>query len=144
MATKKKNRKRKSPGKKKIAGKKKVAARGKSTHRKTASRAKKPIRQKRTIHGRRLRRGETPFDQPSTPARRGLGGGAAGQSGDTQGLSRSEDVDSESVEELIEEGQSLEAEAVSGVEDALDPDQGEVRTREVPEDDVPGEYEDKD
>jgi len=53
-------------------------------------------------------------------------------------------VDSESAEELLEEGQSFEAEVVSGVENALDPDQGEVRTREVPEDDVPEEYTDKD
>jgi hypothetical protein len=49
-------------------------------------------------------------------------------------------VDSESVEELLEEGQTYEAEAISGVEDALEPDQGEVQTREVPEDDVPEEY----
>jgi N utilization substance protein A len=49
-------------------------------------------------------------------------------------------MDSESVEELLEEGQSFEAEAVSGVENAKDADQGEVRTHEVPEDDVPGEY----
>jgi hypothetical protein len=37
-------------------------------------------------------------------------------------------VDSESVEELTEEGQDYEAEVVSGVENALDPDEGEVRT----------------
>jgi hypothetical protein len=53
-------------------------------------------------------------------------------------------VDSESVEELLAEGQAREAAAVSGVEDALDPDQGELHTREVPEDDVPEEYTDKD
>ena len=29
---------------------------------------------------------------------------------------------------------------VSGVENALDPDQGEVTTHEVPEDDVPREF----
>jgi hypothetical protein len=33
---------------------------------------------------------------------------------------------------------------VSGVENAKDPDQGEVTTSEVPEDDVPPEYLDKD
>ena len=60
-----------------------------------------------------------------------MGTGSAGQSGDVQGLSRNENVDSESVEELVEEGQSYEAEVVSGVEDALDPDQGEVRTRKI-------------
>ena len=58
-------------------------------------------------------------------------------------MSRTEDVDSESVEELAEEGQTFEAEAVSGVENAKDPDQGEVTTSEVPEDDVPPEYRDR-
>jgi hypothetical protein len=58
-------------------------------------------------------------------------------------LSRAEDVDSESVEELAEEGQDFEAEVVSGVENAPDADKGEVRTKEVPEDDVPPEYLDK-
>jgi hypothetical protein len=53
-------------------------------------------------------------------------------------------VDSESVEELVEEGQAYEADAISGVEEALDPDQGEVHTHEVPEDDVPEEYLDED
>jgi hypothetical protein len=67
-------------------------------------------------------------------------GSAAGQSGDLQGLSRRRVADSESVEELVEEGQAREAAAVSGVEDSLDPDQGEVQTREVPADDVPEEY----
>ena len=68
----------------------------------------------------------------------------AGPSGDAQGLSRKAVVDSESVEELVDEGQAREAAAISGVEDALDPDQGEVRTHEVPEDDVPEEYRDED
>jgi len=72
-----------------------------------------------------------------------LGSASGGQSGDTQGLSRKEDSDSESVEELTEEGQSFEAEAVSGVENAKDPDEGEVTTTEVPEDDVPPEYNDR-
>lgn len=49
-------------------------------------------------------------------------------------------VDSESVEELLEEGQALEAAAISGVEDALDPDQAEVHTHETLADDVPEEY----
>jgi hypothetical protein len=75
---------------------------------------------------------------------RGLGARSGGQSGDTQGIAAKPDVDSESVEELLEEGQSYEAEVVEGVENAPDPDQGEVRTREVEEDDVPEEYRDKD
>ena len=50
------------------------------------------------------------------------------------------DVDSKSVEELVEEGQAFEAEVVSGVEDAPDSGEDEVTTKEVPEDDVPPEY----
>jgi hypothetical protein len=61
-----------------------------------------------------------------------------------QGLSSRPTANSESVEELVEEGNALEAEAIEGVENALDADQGEVRTKEVPEDDVPQEYQDRD
>ena len=63
-----------------------------------------------------------------------------GQAGDLQQISRVSDADSESVAELIEEGQAFEAGVISGVEDAPDADAGEVRTKEVPEDDVPPEY----
>jgi hypothetical protein len=66
-----------------------------------------------------------------------------GQSGDLQGLSNIEGADSESVAELIEEGNAFEADAVTGVEHAGDTDEKEVRTHEVPEDDVPEEYLDK-
>jgi hypothetical protein len=62
------------------------------------------------------------------------------EAGDLQGLSNVESADSESVDELLEEGNAFEAEAVKGVEDAGDADGKEVRTHEVPEDDVPGEY----
>src|SRR5262245_33725364 len=69
--------------------------------------------------------------------------GPAGlQSGDLQGLSKDEVADSESVDELLEEGNAFEAGIVAGVEDSRD--KGEVKTREVPVDDVPGEYLDKD
>jgi hypothetical protein len=67
---------------------------------------------------------------------------SGGQSGDLQGLSNIEGADSESVAELIEEGNAFEADAVAGVEHAGDTDQ-KVRTHEVPQDDVPGEYRDK-
>jgi N utilization substance protein A len=76
--------------------------------------------------------------------RAGLGANAAGQSGALQGLSNSAGADSESVDELLEEGNAFEAEVVKGVEDAPDADEGEVRTHEVPEDDVPEEYLDPD
>lgn len=65
------------------------------------------------------------------------------QSGDTQGLSNDEQANSESVEELAADGQAFEAAAVSGVEDADDPDVHEVKTREVAEDDVPREYDEQ-
>ena len=70
--------------------------------------------------------------------------GAAGQAGDLQGLPTSAEADSESVEQLLEEGQTFEADAVEGVERAPDADQGEVTTKQVPEDDVPLEYLDND
>jgi hypothetical protein len=73
-----------------------------------------------------------------------LGPDSAGQSGDIQQLSNTADADSESVEELLEEGNTFEAEAVAGVENAKDADVSEVTTHEVPEDDVPEEYLDND
>jgi len=62
------------------------------------------------------------------------------QSGDLQGLSRAEGADSESVEELVEEGNISEAGAVAGVEESDNEEEREVHTHEVPEDDVPEEY----
>ena len=69
---------------------------------------------------------------------------SGGQSGDTQGLSGVAEAGPLSVEELVEEGQAFEADVISGVEDAPDPDVAEVHTRQVPEDDVPLEYQDSD
>jgi hypothetical protein len=69
---------------------------------------------------------------------------SAGQSGDLQGLSDVENADSESVDELLEEGNAFEAGVVSGVEEADEHEGQEVHTHEVPEDDVPEEYLDKD
>jgi hypothetical protein len=76
--------------------------------------------------------------------RKGLGSVTGGQAGDIQGISGRAGIDSETVTELLEEGQTFEAEAVSGVENAADPDVSEVVTHQVPEDDVPEEYQDKD
>ncbi len=69
---------------------------------------------------------------------------SAGQSGDLQGLRDVERADSESVDELLEEGNAFEAGIVAGVEHADDDKEQEVHTHEVPEDDVPEEYLDKD
>jgi hypothetical protein len=73
----------------------------------------------------------------------GLGARAGGQSGDLQGLSNIQAADSESVDELLEEGNAFEAEVVKGVEDAEGADEGEVRTHEVRRDHIPGEHLDK-
>jgi hypothetical protein len=58
----------------------------------------------------------------------------AGQSGDTEGLSAEDDVDSESVRELAEEGQDYEAEVVEAIENAPLPENGPLRTRVSPDD----------
>ncbi len=78
-----------------------------------------------------------------TPYRKRLnetGSDSAGQSGDIQQIHDAPEADSESVEELLEEGNAFEAGAVYGVENAQDPDVAEVTTREFSEDDVPDEY----
>ena len=85
---------------------------------------------------------ELPIDQV-TDERPLPGPGSAGQSGDTQGLSEVEEASSESVRELLEEGQAFEAGIVAGIENAPDADAGPIRTREVPEDDVPTEYDEQ-
>jgi hypothetical protein len=77
---------------------------------------------------------------PGTATRESLRPRSGVQSGDLQGLSNVERADSESVDELIEEGNTFEADVVAGVENADDTDEKEVRTHEVPEDDIPGEY----
>src|ERR1700693_240941 len=142
MPTRKKSRKKpasKKPSSKK--SKKKVLKKKPSA--KKSSRKKKSVRSESSVR----RNIPGPAGMTSevnsgmlTQGRRGLGPAAGGQSGDIQGLPRDEDVDTESVEELGEEGQALEGEYVGGGENAPDADQGEIRTREVPEADVPDEY----
>jgi hypothetical protein len=72
-----------------------------------------------------------------------IGSRSGVQSGDLQGLRDIESADSESVNELLEEGNAFEANVVAGVEQA-DDEGREVQTHEVLEDDVPEEYQDKD
>ena len=118
----------------------------KVTARKKSSSAKKPATKKSAPRKKAARKAPAASRNRSrsrkTSSRPGLS--AAGQSGDLQGLSRRADVDSESVEELVEEGNVFEAGVVAGVEEADDAEEREVHTHEVPEDDVPGEYLDKD
>lgn len=71
---------------------------------------------------------------------KGLGARSAGQAGDLQGLSNLAGADSESVDELLEEGNAFEAEIVKAVQDVPDADVEEVKTHEFLEDDVPEEY----
>jgi hypothetical protein len=158
MARKKTSRKKKSASKKKSTLKKSAAKRAASPKKKTTRKAaskklatnkkslpKKKSSAKKKPATKKATRRRADVINPVTPSgRRGLGAASGGQSGDTQGLSRRSYDDSESVEELMEEGQYMEAEAVSGVENAPDADQGEVRTRQFPEDDVPEEYQNED
>lgn len=78
----------------------------------------------------------------------GTGPGSAGQSGDTQGLPDMAEADSESVVELVEEGQNLEAELIMGMEkDAprlLDEEDGDVAVLDGEADDIAGKRRDGD
>jgi len=131
--------KKKTTSKKKTSKAAKPARKTKVTSR--TSRAKTSAKTKKNAPGRRRPRSTQLTEQPVAQIRQGVGLAAeAGQSGDTQALSDIEDVDSESVRELAEEGQDFEAGIISGIENAPDPDVSEVKTHEVPEDDVPEEY----
>ena len=144
--TKKRRTDKKAPPRGSIKARRKAASKKKPTAKKPQRTVKRklatPVTETQSPEPSTLSGGIFPALEPDR-SRRGTGPQSAGQSGDLQGLSR-RNVDSESVEELAAEGQSYEAELLSGVEDALDPDQGELRTREVPIDDVPEEYTDKD
>lgn len=137
MAKKKSVPKKKASKAAKPARKTKVTSRG--------SRAKASAKTKKSTTRKRRSRRTQWAEQPVAGIRQGVGLSVAGeQSGDIQGLSGIEDVDSESVRELAEEGQDFEAGIISGVENAPDPDVSEVKTHEVPEDDVPEEYRNQD
>jgi len=137
---KKKLAKKRGTPKKKLAKKKailkKVTVKTKARGKKTTG-AKTAGALKKGVHGRKQGVDTEAF------ALEGLRAKSGTQSGDLQGLSNVEGADSESVEELLEEGNASEADAVMGVEHARDTDEKEVRTHEVPQDDVPGEYRDK-
>jgi hypothetical protein len=141
---------RKKPSNKKTTSSRKVSAKGpKRTGMKAKANQKKSVRTKPVAATRRAvpkKRGRQQDLELETDVldRRQLRSRSAGQSGDLQGLSRVESADSESVDELLEEGNAFEAEVVSGVEEAGDSDEREVHTHEVSEDDVPEEYLDND
>jgi hypothetical protein len=117
---------------KKRTAPKKAAAKTKPTAKKTQTVAAKSA-PKKSIQGS-PRVVDEPVSSMDSRTRSG------GQSGDLQGLSDLDRADSESVDELLEEGSAFEAGIVEGVEEAGDREGSEVHTHEVPEDDVPGEY----
>ncbi len=156
MATKKKNKKKstklkKSAGRKSKPAKKRVQKR--KTPKKSAKRASAPKKaatktksSKKTISGktanvRNEKTGKRNREPEGFGFSRDIPASLSGEeSGDLQGLSNVASADSESVDELLEEGNAFEAGVVSGVERAGEREGREVHTREVPEDDVPGEY----
>ena len=124
--------KSKPVAKAKVVAKKKTPARSKAA-------PKKPTPSAQATVARGSQDVETVRLKPkSRVARAGTG------AGDLQGISTVEDVDSESADELLEEGQAFEAGIVSGVERAGNAEESEVITHEVLEDDVPKEYDDED
>ena len=135
----KKPAKKSSTLKEKSAKKKRTAPKRAAAKTRLASK-KKTARKK--ARAPRKQAAKAPVVDTAAFTRKGLRPRSGGQSGDLQGLSNREGADSESVDELLEEGDAFEADVVKGVEDAGD--EGEVHTHEVPEDDVPGEYLDKD
>jgi hypothetical protein len=138
MANRKRSRAKKVARKKKPSRARKVTRRKKpAAPKKKATRAKRARRRKKLTPRERRGRGAVEI---LMPRHAGLGPGTGGQSGDIEGLPGLAGANSESVRELAEEGQSYEAEVVDAVEGAPDPDEGELETREVPEDDVPPEY----
>src|SRR5882672_4019853 len=149
MAAKKKTKKK--PAKSKKTSKrsvaiKKVTKKKASAKKRTAPKklVKKKLAPKKTVAKapkRRIREKEQ-IENPVVPSSKSSRFGK--QSGDFQGISTREAADSESVDELLEEGNTFEAGAVAGVEEADDDGTAEVHTHEVPEDDVPQEYLDED
>jgi len=141
MANTRKKKNKKQSKSKKVLGRKRLLI--KSPSRKTAL-AKKAAPQKKKARKKHGVRGKSESVDTVVFEPKGLGASSGGQSGDLQGLSNRAGADSESVDELLEEGNAFEAEVVKGVQDVRDADEGEIRTHEVPEDDVPDEYLEKD
>jgi RNA polymerase primary sigma factor len=136
--TKKKKSAKKQPA---VKGKRNSKASKKSGKKATAKKlaskttAKKPARAPKKKQARKRNQ-----EEQKAFSHEAMDRASGGESGDLQGLSSMEGAESESVDELLEEGNAFEADVVKGVEDADDADEREVRTHEVLEDDVPDEY----
>jgi hypothetical protein len=139
----KKNSKKRTVSKSRVSAKAKLSARsGKkkgSIKRRQVAR-KRPVRETEEVMGSQSVE-TVPLSAVRPKARTARVGGGAG---DYRGISVVEGADSESPKELLEEGQTFESGIVSGVQNAPNADEGEVQTREVPQDDVPLEYDDDD
>ena len=143
-------KKQKNSGKKRTTSKSKISAKAKLSAR--AGSKKSSTKRKRAIRRRPVRENEdvmgsqsvetVPLSAVRQKARSARAGASGGGGGDYGGLSVVAGADSESPTELLEEGQTFEAGIVEAVQDAPDADKGPIRTREVPEDDVPTEYDD--
>jgi hypothetical protein len=150
MPQKKKQTARKRSAKK-TTPKTKARGKARASKRTTAKRnprritvaSKRSIARKTKFSAKRKRVTSTGLVVETAPLPSGERPHLDGQAGDLQSLSSRPTANSESVEELVEEGNAVEADTIQGVENALEADQGEVRTKEVPEDDVPQEYLDK-
>jgi hypothetical protein len=144
-------KKGKQATKSKRASNKKVVAGGRAPKKKVA---RKPIAKKRGGTSSRKTTGTTGHASRKPPRKnsqretlaveKAPGSRSGARSGDLQGLRGIAGADSESVAELLEEGNAFEAGVVAGVEEAEDDQAREVHTHEVLEDDVPEEYQDKD
>src|SRR5260370_26707802 len=133
MATKKKTRKKSTKSKR--------TARKKTPPMKTAKRPKK-VAKKKLAPKRQEKKKPSPKKQTRKKSQRlgalafpaqGPGSRSGELSGDLQGLSSAEAADSESVDELLEEGNAFEADVVAGVESRRNSREKEGHTREVPE-----------
>jgi hypothetical protein len=149
MATKKKAKKgtkSKRTSGKKLKGStravKKAAPKKMTPKKKAGASSRKAIGTARSSRQNATRKNSTRDSAAFEP--RPVGARSGGQAGDLQGLRDVEGADSESVSELLDEGNAFEASVVEGVEHVEDDEEREVHTHEVPEDDVPEEYLDKD
>jgi|SRR5690242_18360876 hypothetical protein len=118
---------------------KKKSVRRKDTKKKRKlSAPKRSVRARRPARTRRRElRGKSGRRRPASRVALGLEVLSSGEVERMSGMAR---ANSESVEQLAEEGQPFEAEVLAGVERADDSDESEVTTHEVPQDDVPPEY----
>jgi hypothetical protein len=145
---KKKSKKAKKSGAKRVTSKRRVSANARLTARGRSKRG--PAKRKRATRRPPVRQSENvmgsqsvetvPLSAVRSRGQAARAAAAGGGGGDYSGLSPVESADSESPRELSEEGQTFEAGIVDAVQNAPNADEGDIRTREVPEDDVPPEY----